>query len=248
MAATTAATIGIAGIPTIESPTLWSVIKEYVLEPADSIVKTVPEIGHLSPIILTFGTLFVALVTLNYPLLILGLSSSEAYLIHNTISSISNLATTSFSGLQDKPLQEGCRSFFQGLSPSRFEYFMKKGLVKEFPNTPLYFISFLASYCIQSMYFFSKECSELGPSYSNRIYLAILSAGMFLTLYTLYLVINGCDNFMSLVATILIGFVVGYLICYQNYYLLGKTSVSLLFIPVLGKRSGMDYVCVKTKG
>jgi hypothetical protein len=226
-------------------PTIWSVINDYVLIPADALVKTVPEVGHLSPVILTFGSLFVALVTLNYQLMVFGLSSAEAYLIYNTISGISGMASSTV-GLRDKPVNGQCRSFFQGLTPSRFEYFSSKGLLKEFPNTPLYFISFAAAYCIQSMFFFSKECSELGPNYSNRIYLSLLSTGMFIILYTIYLIINGCDGFFSLLVTILIGLVIGYLICYQNYLLLGKNSVNLLFVPILGKRTDMDYVCVRT--
>jgi len=39
---------------------------------------------------------------------------------------------------------------------------------------------------------------------------------------------------------------VGYLICYQNYLLFGKSAVGLLFIPSLARRSGMDYICVTT--
>jgi len=232
----------------LQAPTLWKVIQDYVLAPMDSLVKTVPEVGHLSPVIMTFGTLFVALITLNYPLAMFGFSSAEAYLIYNTISGVSSLAATPFSGVKTEGSKDACSSFYQGLSPSRFEYFMKRGLLKEFPNTPLYFICFAASYCIQSMFFFSKECSELGPSYSNRIYLALLATGMFIVLYTLYLLVNGCDGFFSLFATILIGLLVGYLICYQNYFLFGKSSVDLIFVPILGKRSGMDYVCVRTKG
>jgi hypothetical protein len=226
-------------------PSIWSVINDYLLKPADVLVKTVPEVGHLSPVILTFGSLFVALVTLNYPLFIFGASSAEAYLLYNTISGISGMASSTV-GLRDKPIKGECRSFFQGLTPSRFEYFSSKGLLKEFPNTPLYFISFAAAYCIQSMFFFSKECSELGPSYSNRIYLSLLSTGMFIILYTIYLIANGCEGFFSLLVTIIIGLVVGYLICYQNYLLLGKSAVNLLFIPILGKRTDMDYVCVRT--
>jgi hypothetical protein len=233
----------------LQAPTLWKVIQDYVLYPMDSVVKTVPEVGHLSPVIMTFGTLFVAFITLNYPLFVLGLSSAEAYLVYNTISGVSSLAVTPFSGVRTEASKgKGeCSSFYQGLSPSRFEYFMKRGLIKEFPNTPLYFICFAAAYCIQSMFFFSKESSELGPSYSNRIYLSLLATGMFIVLYTLYLIINGCDGIFSLLATIVIGLLVGYLICYQNYFLLGKSSVDLIFVPILGKRSGMDYVCVRTK-
>jgi hypothetical protein len=244
------ASVSAATKVTEELPSLWKVIKDYILSPIDSTVKVVPEIGHLSPVIMTFGTVFVALITLNYPLFMFGLSSIESYLVYNTISAVSSAATTPFGGvrIEESKGKGECSSFYQGLSPSRFEYFMKRGLLKEFPNTPLYFICFAASYCIQSMFFFSKECSELGPSYSNRIYLALLATGMFIVLYTLYLVINGCDGIFSLLATIIIGLLVGYLICYQNYFLFGKSSVDLIFVPILGKRSGLDYVCVRTNG
>jgi hypothetical protein len=98
------------------------------------------------------------------------------------------------------------------------------------------------------MMFFSKECSELGPRYSNRIYLAIIAAAMFVLLYTMYLLVNGCENFFSLTSTALIGAFIGYLICYQNFFLFGKSAVDLLFVPIIGRRSGLDYVCVRTKG
>jgi hypothetical protein len=123
---------------------------------------------------------------------------------------------------------------------------MSHGIVKEFPNSPLYFISFAAAYCLQSMSFFSEEASELGPQYSNRQYIGILATALFITLYSIYLLAYGCDGVFNLLITIIIGLVVGYLICYQNYFLLGKTGVDLLFIPPIARRSGMDYICVTT--
>lgn len=96
------------------------------------------------------------------------------------------------------------------------------------------------------MYFFSKECSELGPQYSNRPYLAIVGASLFIVLYSMYLFAYGCDSLFSIFFTVLLAALVGYLLCYQNYLLFGKTSVNLLFIPPLARRSGLDYICVTT--
>ena len=228
------------------APSGWDKFKEYLLVPFDkAIIKTAPELGHLSPVIFTIGSLFVSFITLNYPLFVFSLSSVEAFLVYNAISTAAAYTITPFTQTSGQE-KEHCSSFFQSMNPSRFKYFMSHGTVKEFPNSPLYFISFAASYCLQSMSFFSEEASELGPQYSNRQYIGILATLLFITLYSIYLVAYGCDGVFNLLITIIIGLLVGYLICYQNYFLLGKTGVDLLFIPPIARRSGMDYICVTT--
>ena len=230
---------------------VWSTFVDLILIPIDKgVLSVVPEVGHLSPIILSIGTAFVALVTLNFPLMILAGSTVEAYFAYNALRSISSYSITPILGVADSQLppdqRKACKSFFQTLTPSRFDYLMSKGLRNDFPNSPLYFICFAAAYCIQSMYFFSEESSELGPQYSNRPYLGIIASAMFIILYTIYLLAFSCDTAFTLVFTVILGLLVGYLICYQNYLLLGKNAVGLLFIPSLARRTGMDYLCVTT--
>jgi hypothetical protein len=225
---------------------IYNTFKTVVLLPFDkSVIQTLPEIGHLSPVIIMLGTAFVSLVTLNYPLAIFAASSAEAFGLYSVIQMISGYAITP-EGARNTPPSKECKSFFQTLTPSRFDFFMKEGLRREFPNYPLYFICFAVAYCIQGMYFYSEECSELGPQYSNRPYLAIIAAGMFISLYSVYTLAYKCDSVLSLLFTIVIGLVIGNLISNQNKVLLGKQSVNLMFIPTLGRRSGMDYICVNT--
>jgi hypothetical protein len=177
-------------------------------------------------------------------------STVEAYLIYTALSSASSYTVTPLLGVIEGQLpadqRKFCKSFFQTLTPSRFDYLMSKGLRAEFPNSPMYFICFAAAYCIQSMYFFSQECSELGPQYSNRPYLAIIASAMFVLLYSIYLLAFSCDSGFTLAFSIVLGLLAGYLICYQNFLLFGKSAVDLLFIPSLARRTGMDYICVTT--
>ena len=224
---------------------MWQNFVEFLLVPIDKgILFSAPELGHLAPIILSMGAAFIALVTLNYPVFMFSASSIEAFFVYNALSTITTFGVTPsmLNGKGDK----ACKSYFQTMTPSRFEAIFSQGLRKEFPNSPLYFISFAAAYCIQSMYFFSQEASELGPQYSNRPYLAIIAAAMFISLYTIYLLSFSCETAFSLVITIVLGIFVGYFICYQNFLLFGKPAVDLLFIPSLARRSGMDYICVTT--
>jgi len=242
-------------------------IRTYILLPFDEqVLNTVPEIGHLAPVILTLGVAFISVVTLNYPLAILSASTFEASLLYNVfqmasafVETPSGLQTPSGpqtpsapqtpSGLQtpsgpQKPTDK-CSSSFQTLTPSRFKYFISQ--TNNFPISPLYYITFAATYCIQSMLFFNKETSELGPQYSNRPYLALLGGALFIVLYSIYLLAYGCNSITSIVVTIVLAALVGYLISYQNYLLFGKSSVDLMFIPPLARREGLDYICVASK-
>jgi len=230
---------------TAPQSTMWNNFVEFLLVPIDKgILFSAPELGHLAPIILSMGAAFISLVTLNYPVFMFSASSVEALFVYNALSTVTSFGVTP-SMLNGKS-ETKCKSYFQTMTPSRFEAIFSQGLRKEFPNSPLYFISFAAAYCIQSMYFFSQEASELGPQYSNRPYLAIIAAAMFISLYTIYLLSYSCETAFSLMLTIVLGIFVGYFICYQNFLLFGKPAVDLLFIPSLARRSGMDYICVTT--
>jgi len=222
-----------------------TLLKEYI--PFEVLMRLLPEMGHLSPIILSFGAAFISVITLNFPLFMLSASTVEAYFVYNALSlGGTMIATPTSSFVHTKELSPACQSHFQTITPSRFKYLLEKGIRKEFPNSSLYFICFVAAYCIQSMFFLSEECSEFGPQYSNRPYLALISSSMFILLYLIYLLSYGCDSWLPLIFTMLLGLFVGYFISTQNYLLFGKNSINLLFLPTLGRKSGMDYICVTT--
>jgi hypothetical protein len=209
------------------------------------------ELGHLSPIMLTGGSLFMSAVTVNYPLFIFSMSVVQASIFYLAISYFSNFATSPDYGVMTSAevenMKKECSSYFSLLTPSRFKSMMENGVKRTFPNYPIYYLVFGTVYCIQSMIFFSKECSELGPAYSNRPYTAILGGILFISLYFIYFLVYGCDSFFNILATTILAGLVAYVICNQNAALLGKGSVNLLFIPPLTQRKGMDYICVTTK-
>jgi hypothetical protein len=241
------------GLADRDKRSLVELITEFILAPIDkSMFKILPEIGHLAPIILTAGALFMSSITFSYPLFIFGMSSIEAGVLHKILSLFSDYIVTPRFGTMSRVTEQqkdavACESYFQTLTPSRFSLLLGNGIKKEFPNYPLYYITFAATYCIQGILYYSNECTQMGPKYSNRPYLAIMGAAMFIVLYTLFLIVYGCEtNFLSLVSTIVFAALAGFLICYQNYALLGKGSVNMLFIPQIVKRKGMDYICVST--
>lgn len=236
-----------AAVAAGESRSNWEMFKEYILIPLDvELLKMGPEIGHLAPLIFTGAALFLSIVTLNKPLAYFAASSAEAGLFYKLINSLSAfIATPVDATVNESP--GTCKSYYQTLTSSRFKWILGNGAIPAFPNPPLYYLSFAAAYLINGMLAFSEEASNMGPQYSNRPYMAILGSTLFLVLYMLYMYIYGCSSFTSLLFTIVLGGLVGFLISYQNIALFDKTSVGVLFIPPLVKRSGMDYICVTTQ-
>jgi hypothetical protein len=233
-----------------ETKTAWEKFKEFLFLPVDkALLSAAPEIGHLTPVIAVVGTFFVALLTLNPSIALFGVGALEATWLHDILKTVGNYVATPFSGVEtdvDPAKVAKCSSFFTTLTPSRFKLFMQEGLRITWPNSPLYYLSFFAAYCIQSMLLFNDETSNLGPSYYNRPYLASIAAALLLSIYLIYLLIYGCDSLFSMLFSIAFGIFVGLLICMQNNLLFGKQYVNVLHIPPIVRKSDMDYVCVAT--
>ena len=224
----------------------WNIVNIFL---NDTVKKFFPEIAHLSPIILIFGAAIYSLFTLNKSLAFLAASGVEAHLFSRLFKQLGGYFVTPTSGVIDGPLSSDCSSTFQTTTFSRFKMLLEDGLRKQFPNQSLYFLSFVAAYCYQGMKAFSREISELGPSYSSRPYIALyITIPILLAVYSLYLLLKGCDSLVTIFFSILLGGIIGVFISGQNTILFGKESVNVLFVPSLVERKGMDFVCVATKG
>lgn len=218
-----------------------SAIPNWLAKFFNSILTAGAELCHLSPVLFTFGTAFFAIITFNYPLAVFAASGAEASVLHTLILMVAN-ANARPEDIKNPP-SDACKSSFQINTPATFASVLHPNTT--FPSAPLYFLSFGASYIIQSMSFLSDELTAMGSQYSNRIYIAILSAFMLIGLYSAYLLAYSCDTFVSVVLSVFIGGFVGYLICSQNLLLLGKPAISTLFIPPLVDRKNMEFLCVQ---
>ena len=218
-----------------------SAIPNWLAKFFNGILTSGAELCHLAPVLFTFGTAFFAVITFNYPLAVFAASGAEASVLHTLILMVAN-ANARPEDIKNPPI-EACKSSFQINTPATFASVLHPNTT--FPSAPLYFLSFGASYIIQSMSFLSDELTAMGSQYSNRIYIAILSAFMLIGLYSAYLLAYSCDTFVSVVLSVFIGGFVGYLICSQNLLLLGKPAISTLFIPPLVDRKNMEFLCVQ---
>jgi hypothetical protein len=222
-----------------------SLLYSFIISPVEA---KFAELSLFSPAIFTLGSLFLSFVTLNYPIFLLSIASGEALLIQNVLRGVSNYLATPESIEESKSIGKDarCKSRYEGSESTKFKYLLDNGIATAFPNSALYFLSFVSAYCIQSMSFFSKECYERGSSYSIRPYMAYISAAMCIILFSIFTLLYSCDTPLGVILSVVVGLLVGFVLCYQNYLIFGKPGVDMLFIPPLVSRSGMDYICVST--
>lgn len=205
-----------------------------------------PEICHLAPVLFTIGTFIFSLLTLNYPIALLGVASIEASLIHSPLSKLGAYFLTPMDLRSGGKMAAECSSVFQDITQQRFKDLLDQGLKPQFPHYSLYFLSFVCGYLLQSMMFLSEEISMMGEQQSNRPYLAMLGAAMLLAVYVIHLLMFDCNSTSILFFTIMVGALVGILISLLHYTLGGKQAINTLFVPPIVKRSGLDYLCVTT--
>lgn len=227
------------------APGILTILYTLLISPVEA---RFAELSLFSPAIFTLGSLFISFITLNYPIFLLSIASGEALLLQNVLKGVSSYMATAESIQSSKDIGKDvkCKSKYQGSESTKFKYLLDNGLSAPFPNSALYFLSFASAYCIQSMSFFSKESYERGSAYSSRPYIAYISAGLSIILFSIFLLINTCDTPLGVILSVILGLLIGFTLCYQNYLLFGKAGVDLLFIPPLVERKGMDYICVST--
>lgn len=224
------------------------VIRELAIDVIDKkVVKIIPEVAFLSPLLFIGGAALFSLMTLNASVGVLAGSSLAAMIVYTFINSAAGYFTSPSTGTSPAQTSAECKSSFTTMTPARFSSLIGGGLRSSFPSQSLYFIVFAISYIVMSMTFYSKEITELGERYSNKYYLSIIGGSIFIFLYALYLLVFKCDSILSLVGTTTIAILIGIAFSAINYSVFGKWSVNMLFIPELADRKGMDFVCATVK-
>lgn len=121
-----------------------------------------------------------------------------------------------------------------------------KGMLSMFPSSHLYIICVASSYVMSILMRFSDELEIMGPNYSSRFYIAALSLPIFILFVALFRIYFNCDDFGSLFFSIVFGTIVGAILVEQNYRLFGLSSLNIIGIPVLHKRTADGsklYIC-----
>ncbi len=214
--------------------------------PDDVLKPTFHDFMRSLPDTVFLGTALFALITQNFPLGILTVAMMEFSVIHRLLGSF---ITAIGGGNTADPttLNIACST---GLpSPYMISVVGKVLHSTIFPSGPLFFISAVISYTLNSILNFKPELEELAKKQSEwnaRIPMAITFSILLLASLTIWRVNNTCDSALVALGTILFGTGAGGLVYLVHNYLFGRDAINFLGLPLLQDRAlgGKPlYVC-----
>ena len=188
-----------------------------------------------------------ALFTASRPFAAFFLAMVEAGFIHRLLNWIASYLSMSTPNLAPSSFSDKCRSSFS----SRADFTGVAGLYEghltgSFPSYPYFMLTVASTYMFMTLNKLSKELEALGPAFSSRYYSSMIFLGLLLLVFFAFRLQYGCDSFLTLVMTLIVGYLAGLLLVEQNHRLFGTDSINMIGIPLLKNRAANGqpiYVC-----
>jgi len=188
-----------------------------------------------------------SLLTTSYALFVFFLSLLESilgfYLFRNIIAGFDFGFTKHLKGFGSSD----CKTGFSSPTLSSLSFFTIDQRTA-FPSAPLYMLSVASAYVFTTLSNQIKELEALGPDYSPRFYISIMTLCALLFFVGCYRMFYNCESMMVVFASIALGLLVGTTLVTQNLKLLGPDSTNLMGIPLLRNKTATGekiYVCTK---
>jgi hypothetical protein len=199
---------------------------------------------RLLPDALLYGTGALSLITYQTPMLFLFAVVVSSFISSNLIA---RMMMTFMP--QDVPPAKASESCMPGLwSPSATRLSLLSELANPsgFPSMPMFVLSTVITYCLSGVIQLSDVLNELGPDYKAKIPTTVALSAFLLIVFSLYLLINECNGFLTILASIALGAVVGGLLSVIFPLIFGQESINILGLPLFLKRDQVGkplYIC-----
>ena len=224
---------------------VFSFIRKNIVSFKSTVIDVACEGIRTFPDGLIIGIGFFSIITLSFPYGMFFLSLLESLIVFYGIRSMNSYLNFASAIPTKESLSQRCRTGFSRFNMDSLSMF-GEGLRSAFPSAPLYITSVAASYMIISMMHLSNELKVLGPEYTARYSLASIFLPVVVVFIGIFRLYYSCDVSETIIASALVGAIIGMILVEQNRRLFGESSLNLLGIPLLSKRTatGEDlYVC-----
>jgi hypothetical protein len=208
------------------------------------------EIIRLVPDSLLLGSGLFALMTQNYPMGVLFGTLIEIIFLTVGIQNLATYLDLPKSLPERTSISKECKSGFQSPTLQNVSIFFKMDIKSAFPSAPVFILTAALSYVITAMQGFTAELSELGPAFSTRYYIGIVLSFILMFIVAMFRLLNNCDGIGIIILSILLGYSLGSVLCWQNNILWGRESTNVLGIPVFANTTADGspiYICPTRK-
>jgi hypothetical protein len=210
------------------------------------IVANFTEQIRILPDSILLGSALLSFITQSYSTTVLFLSLIEATAIGIAIKNLFGFFDMNHMTQEPSDTLKYCVSGSVSPTLETVAYLGRDSIASAFPSFPIYFLATASSYIVGSMLMQKDELEALGPSYSSRFYLSTFISSLLILVVSTYRLYYHCEGVGTVIATFLLGLIVGAIILYQNTLLLGRDSTNLTGIPLLRERTRDKkplYVC-----
>jgi hypothetical protein len=147
-------------------------------------------------------------------------------------------------GMGEKPEHRVCEPGFQYPNLMRISLLETIGTPSMFPSPTMFFFSGIISYLIGSMQQFGKEIKSFNSDIGVRTTMAIILSFIFIFAMVLFRYTYGCETLGSILTSLILGYIMGILLVFQNMGLFGRDGINILNLPMIEPVKGKPmYVC-----
>ena len=208
------------------------------------IVPVTLESVRLLPDSMVFGTIVLAFLSMTQSYGFLLLAMVEVMIGQRVATTF--MGSISPIGAGPDSLHEICQPGFQYANLMRISMVETIGKPSAFPSPTILFVTSVVSYLISAIREFGREVKVLGGDLPTRTYIgcglgALLIISVFAFRYT-----YGCESMGSLLISLLLGCITGFLLVQQNKLLFGRGAINVLNLPMIltpQERGVPMYVC-----
>ncbi len=221
---------------------------EFLKSPKDEIV--VPFFDMLmrsAPDSLVLGTLLLALLTQSWPYVVLFIAFIEIILLQFLFGTLSSF----FTGGIGSKLPDACG--FMLPSYSQISILRSLLTASPFPSAPTFFMSAVCAYVLGSTIEQRAEINDLSKKnhiLRSRFPISAILSITFIIAFTIWRISKGCDNLLTTMGTVILGFFTGGSLLLLNRYTFGREAINFTGLPLLMDRisNGQPlYVCAESE-
>jgi hypothetical protein len=213
-----------------------------------TVLPLINETLRVLPDSILFGSILMTLMTQSFSMAMFSLAMVETAVIGGALRKLLSYVDL-FHTLP--PAGSGISACYPSVFAPTLETLMmfgKSSIESAFPSLPVFYVSSATAYVVGSLWTQQQELQSLGPEYASRFYVSVFASVLLLFALITYRIAFGCDTAGIILTTLLLGFVIGGLIFYQNMALFGRDATNLIGIPLLRDRSRDGkplYVCTQ---
>ena len=222
-------------------PTLFNKIQDFV---GKTILPACAESLRLLPDSIVLGVAILAGLSMSKSMGVLLFTMFEFMLTQRVLSMI--IGGIAPVGAGQSAMQPVCQPGFVFPNQMRISLVETIGTPSMFPSPSMFFLSAILSYMLSAMQNFGKEIKSLSGELKTRTNVAVGLSFLFVLAMMMFRYSYGCESFGTLLLSIVLGFIMGSLVVYQNIALFGRDGINVLNLPMILssiERGKPMYVC-----